>query len=126
QTGRCPGNARARRRSVCGDARSKNESIKPAKGGGQHTSKEPDTIDEIVERECCFRIGTFLEFAHVIAEPRKPFQSGFLVEKILDRCGAHSFFRNEVEHHARIKLSRPRAHRQAVERGQSERALYTP
>src|SRR5262249_58708941 len=51
------------------------------------------------------------------------FQSGFLVEEILDRCGGHSFFRDEIKHNAGIELSRACSHCQSIKCCEAECAL---
>src|SRR5215471_14334715 len=70
-------------RRVFAYAGRENECIEAPKRRGQHAGEEPGSIDEVFERECRLRIRTFFEFAHIVAHPGEPFQSGVTVEEIL-------------------------------------------
>ena len=101
----------------------KTKASRPPSAAASMPGIEPDAIDEIVERESALRIGARLELAHVVADARKALEAAFAVEQILHRAGAHAFLVDQIEHDAGIDLARPRAHRQAVERGEAHRAF---
>ena len=55
--------------------------------------------------------------------PERPLRPEPLVEQVGDLGCAHAPLLDQVQHDARVELARPRAHRQAVERGEAHRAL---
>ena len=103
----------------------KTNASSPPRAAASMPASSPGAVDEIFECERGFRIGTFFEFANVIAHPRKPFQTGLTVEKVLDCRGAHTFLRKKIEHNAGIELAGPRSHWQPVKRSKSHGALDT-
>src|SRR5215467_11045129 len=110
-------------RRVLADSRGEHEGVEPPEGGSQQACMEPDPIDEIVEREARLRVGTRFQLAHVVAEAREALQSALAIQQVLNLCGGHVLFLDEVKHDAGIDLARPCPHRQAVKRGKAHRAL---
>ena len=53
----------------------------------------------------------------------KALEAAVAIEQVLDRSRIHAFLLDEVEHDTGIDLARPRAHGQAVERGEAHRAF---
>ena len=123
EPGQLLGDARPHGRRVLADAGREHEGVEPAERRRQHAGVEADAIDEIVERERGPRIGARLELAHVVADAGQALQAALVVEQLLHRGGAHALLIDQIEHDAGIDLAGPRAHRQAVERGEAHRAL---
>jgi len=61
----------------------------------------------------------------VARDAGEPLQSALVIEEVLDGGAAHALFSQEIENDARIQLSRPRPHRQAIEGGEAHRAFDT-
>src|SRR6516225_4099518 len=55
-------------RRVLANSRREHEGVEPPKGGSQQACMESDPLHQVVEREPGLRVGTRLQFAHVVAE----------------------------------------------------------
>src|SRR5262245_16162723 len=117
--------AGANRYRVLANAGGEHEGIEPAERSREHPGVESDAIDEVVDREGRGRIGTRFEIPHVVADAGKALEAALAIEQVLHGLRVHPPFREQVEQDPRIDLSRPRAHRYAVEGGEPHRALDT-
>ena len=59
--------------------------IEPAERRRQHAGMEPDTVDEVFERERGARIGARLELAHVVADAGQALQAALVIEQVAAR-----------------------------------------
>ena len=105
------------------DAGSEHKAVDAAHGSREISRVESDPIDEMIERERGAGLRATKKLAHIIADSGQPLQPTVLVEEILHRSRAHPLFAQEIEHHTRIDLARPRSHRQAIQGRETHGAL---
>ena len=98
----------------------------PPSAAASSPALQPAAVDEMVDGEGGAGFVARQQVAHVVGDARQALEPGLAVEQVGDLVGAHAALLDQIEHDAGIELARPRAHRQAVERGEAHRALDAP
>src|SRR5262249_39661189 len=80
-------------------------------------------IAEMIERKLRARILACLQLAHIIADAGQSLEAALAIKQVRNGRSAHSFLFDEIKQHSWIDLPRPRAHRNAVERGKAHGAF---
>ena len=101
----------------------KTSAVDPAEDGGERADLLGGAVDEVVHRQARRRLGAVEQVAHVVADAGNAEQARLLVEHRLDFVGREPEALEEIEDDAGIERARPRAHAEAVERGEAERAV---
>src|SRR5262245_28936467 len=109
---------------VLADSGRENQAVDAAHGGCEHPRRKGDAIDEMVERKLGAGILAFEQIANVVADSGQTFEAALAVKKALHVLRAHPLLIKQIEDDPGVDLAGSRSHRQAVERGETERALH--
>src|SRR5262249_8296017 len=117
------GDGGAQFRRIFADTGGEDEAVDARHGSGQHPGIQANAGDEIVDGKLRPRVARVLQLPHVVADTGEASEAAVAVKKVLDLLRRHTLFRSEIKYHAGINLARPRAHRQAVQRGKAHGAF---
>ena len=118
--------ALADRRGVLADSCCEDQSVEPAERAGERAQLAPDAVDEHVDRQRRARIRAREQGPHVARDAGHPEQPGLVIDETLEAAGVQPPLVHEIQDHAGVERSTPRAHRQSVERGEAHRARHAP